>query len=185
MARTPFKLKSGNKMTGSSFKMMGSSSPAKRAGNWIIGDDGIPVQVSTDVYRAHQKKGDVLLEEMQGDSQNIGLGMTEAEREAERLREEKASEDRLKHVYVKGDEGELEERAYTTGQESMDALRVQFRKAQSAGEKDIHGAKYKSFADWVRYNPDKDIQAQVNIADREIKEEAKTGVAEKQIELDE
>ena len=29
--RSGFKLKSGNKMTGSSFKMMGSSSPAKRA----------------------------------------------------------------------------------------------------------------------------------------------------------
>ena len=182
MARTPFKLKSGNR---SAFKQMGSSSPAKLGANWIIGDDGVPVQVSKQDYRAHQKKGDVLWEQEQGDSENIGLGLTEAELSAERLREQKASEERLQHLYVKGDVGpDIKERAFTTGLESMNALKIQFRKAQQAGEKDIHGAKYKSFADWVDYNPDKDIRTQARIAQGEIKKEAKTGVATKQEELD-
>ena len=38
MARTPFKLKSGNSMAGSSFKMMGSSSPLRDPINPETGD---------------------------------------------------------------------------------------------------------------------------------------------------
>ena len=75
-----FKLKSGNNLKGSSFKMMGSSSPAKRAANWITNDAGEKVQVSEqdilaherDLESAHQKDADKKVADLSNKTSTTG-----------------------------------------------------------------------------------------------------------------
>ena len=172
MARTPFKLKSGNSMAGSSFKMMGSSSPAKSLGNWITGDDGIPVQVSKRDYIKHEKKGGKLLKE-RSDAEVY-------DNEGKLVADPMAGES-LAHEFIKGNPsnelGISNARRSTTGLESIDALREDWKSQGgiiNSGK--YEGTKAKNFMDWATQSHGKELSKY----QQEAKEEEKSGVAEKQ-----
>ena len=168
MARTPFKQRS----QGSSFKMMGSSSPVKRAGRWIINDEGERVQVGEQDILAHKKK----LETAEIDAQEIGRDFTvnpglmptafEESKKGKLIQEER---DALVT--------ELSDKTSTTGKESLDAIKAEMTAKE---KKQYGGVGHEGY----QATKSKEWKKAYELAQKQKTEEEASGVAANQKELD-
>ena len=164
--RSGFKLKSGNNTKGSSFKMMGSSSPAKRTGRWVV-DPTTGEKVQTGEYDIIEKEKEydaALLEaEMSGEGGRNVMGSATAE--------EKAVTEGLYKEAKK-----VKPEVLLTGQERLDELTSGMTAAEL---KQFEGVGHEGY---LKKYPD--LKEGVLTAIEEAKTEKKSGVAEKQIALD-
>ena len=168
MARTPFKLKS----QGSSFKMMGSSSPTKRTGKWITLPDGTITQVGGQDIIEHEKAVDEAL--FQASEVGRDFAVANPERTSPEAFEQsekgkKIIAEREAAVTALGE-------ASTTGKESMERLKNLMStkdKKKYAGvmDEDCRREYPERAKDW-------------DIAQKEALEEEASGVAATQKELD-